>query len=42
MTPARIELARPRLEDIFISLVSTARAGAGLLASLQDGRGATA
>jgi ABC-2 type transport system ATP-binding protein len=38
VTPARIELARPRLEDIFISLVSEAGAPApDLLASLQDG-----
>ena len=44
VTPARIELARPRLEDIFISLVSEGSAPApGLLASLQDGvAGATA
>jgi ABC-2 type transport system ATP-binding protein len=39
VTPARIELARPRLEDIFISLVSEGSAPApGLLASLQDGQ----
>ena len=38
VTPARIELARPRLEDIFISLVSDGGAPApALLASLQDG-----
>ena len=38
VTPARIELARPRLEDIFISLVSDGAAPApALLASLQDG-----
>ena len=38
VTPARIELARPRLEDIFISLVSDGRAPApALLASLEDG-----
>ena len=42
--PARIELARPRLEDIFISLVSEGGAPPpALLASLQDGHaGATA
>jgi ABC-2 type transport system ATP-binding protein len=41
VTPARIELARPRLEDIFISLVSDGGAPApGLLASLQDAPGA--
>ena len=40
VTPARIELARPRLEDIFISLVSEGSAPApALLASLQDGDG---
>jgi ABC-2 type transport system ATP-binding protein len=40
VTPARIELARPRLEDIFISLVSEGSAPApALLASLQDGNG---
>src|SRR4051812_25102783 len=40
VTPARIELARPRLEDIFISLVSEGGAPApALLASLQDGNG---
>ena len=38
VTPARIELARPRLEDIFISLVSDGGAPApALLASLEDG-----
>ena len=38
VTPARIELARPRLEDIFISLVSDGQAPApALLASLTDG-----
>jgi ABC-2 type transport system ATP-binding protein len=38
VTPARIELARPRLEDIFISLVSDGGTPApALLASLQDG-----
>jgi ABC-2 type transport system ATP-binding protein len=38
VTPARIELARPRLEDIFISLVSEGSAPApGLLADLRDG-----
>ena len=38
VTPARIELARPRLEDIFIGLVSDGAAPApALLASLQDG-----
>ena len=38
VTPARIELARPQLEDIFISLVSEGNAPApGLLASLKDG-----
>jgi ABC-2 type transport system ATP-binding protein len=38
VTPARIELARPRLEDIFIGLVSDGSAPApGLLATLQDG-----
>ena len=44
VTPARIELARPRLEDIFISLVSDGGAPApALLASLEDGHeGATA
>jgi ABC-2 type transport system ATP-binding protein len=37
VTPSRIELARPRLEDIFISLVSDGAApAAGLLASLRD------
>jgi ABC-2 type transport system ATP-binding protein len=37
VTPARIELARPRLEDIFIGLVSEGSAPApGLLAALQD------
>ena len=37
VTPARIELARPRLEDIFISLVSDGAApAAGLRASLRD------
>jgi ABC-2 type transport system ATP-binding protein len=37
VTPARIELARPRLEDIFISLVSDGGAPApSLLASLQE------
>ena len=40
VTPARIALARARLEDIFISLVSEGSAPApGLLASLQDGNG---
>jgi ABC-2 type transport system ATP-binding protein len=40
VTPARIELARPRLEDIFISLVSDGSEPApALLASLQDGAG---
>ena len=44
VTPARIELARPRLEDIFISLVSEGSVPApGLLAALRDGStGATA
>jgi ABC-2 type transport system ATP-binding protein len=44
VTPARIELARPRLEDIFIGLVSDGGAPApALLAALQDGpAGATA
>jgi ABC-2 type transport system ATP-binding protein len=43
VTPSRIELARPRLEDIFISLVSDGGAAVpGLLAALQDGGGATA
>jgi ABC-2 type transport system ATP-binding protein len=44
VTPARIELARPRLEDIFISLVSDGDGPApGLLAALRDGSaGATA
>ena len=44
VTPARIELARPRLEDIFIGLVSEGSAPApGLLAALQgDPGGATA
>jgi ABC-2 type transport system ATP-binding protein len=38
VTPARIELARPGLEDIFISLVSDGQTPApGLLAALQDG-----
>ena len=38
VTPARIELARPRLEDIFISLVSEGRTPApALLAALKDG-----
>jgi len=38
VTPARIELARPRLEDICICLVSSCSAPApALLASLQDG-----
>src|SRR3954468_16577579 len=37
VTPARIELARPRLEDIFISLVSDGPVpAAGLRAALQD------
>jgi ABC-2 type transport system ATP-binding protein len=37
VTPARIELARPRLEDIFIGLVSEGSAPPpGLLAALQD------
>ena len=37
VTPARVELARPRLEDIFISLVSDGGAPApALLASLKD------
>jgi ABC-2 type transport system ATP-binding protein len=37
VTPARIELARPRLEDIFISLVTDGAApAAGLRASLRD------
>ena len=44
VTPARIELARPRLEDIFISLVSEGSVPApALLAALRDGSpGATA
>jgi len=44
VTPARIELARPRLEDIFIGLVSEGNVPApGLLAALRDGpTGATA
>ena len=44
VTPARIQLARPQLEDIFISLVSDGGAPApALLASLQDvDAGATA
>jgi len=38
VTPARIELARPRLEDIFISLVSEGHVPApSLLAALRDG-----
>ena len=38
VTPARIELARPRLEDIFISLVSEGSAPApGLIAGLREG-----
>jgi ABC-2 type transport system ATP-binding protein len=38
VTPARIELARPQLEDIFIALVSDGGAPApALLASLKDG-----
>jgi ABC-2 type transport system ATP-binding protein len=42
VTPVRIELARPRLEDIFISLVSDGGAPApALLASLQDGAART-
>jgi ABC-2 type transport system ATP-binding protein len=42
VTPARIELARPRLEDIFISLVSEGSAPApAILASLQDGNPGT-
>jgi ABC-2 type transport system ATP-binding protein len=37
VTPARIELARPRLEDIFIGLVSEGSAPTpGLLAALQE------
>lgn len=41
VTPARIELARPRLEDIFISLVSDGSAPASsLIAGLRDGSGA--
>ena len=37
VTPARIELARPRLEDIFISLVSEGSAPApGLIAGLRE------
>ena len=44
VTPVRIELARPRLEDIFISLVSEGNVPApSLLAALRDGSaGATA
>ena len=44
VTPARIELARPRLEDIFISLVSDGQPPApGLIAGLRDATtGATA
>jgi ABC-2 type transport system ATP-binding protein len=40
ITPARIELARSRLEDIFISLVSDGAPAPALLAALQDTPGA--
>jgi ABC-2 type transport system ATP-binding protein len=37
VTPARIEIARPRLEDIFISIVSDGAPAPELRAALQDG-----